>query len=47
MLVTERDERLQLEGGVSEPDADVQRVLGVRRGTTVPAWHAWLTLHKV
>ena len=37
----------QLEGGVSEPDADVQRVLGVRRGTTVPAWHAWLTLHKV
>ena len=31
----------------AEPSADLDSVLLVRRGTTVPAWHAWLTLHKV
>ena len=41
-------QELKLAGAVaSEPSADVDRVLSVRRGTTVPSWHAWVTLHKV
>ena len=40
-------QELKLAGGVAEPSADMQQVLSVRRGTTVPAWQAFLTLHKV
>ena len=40
-------QELKLAGAGAEPSAELQRVLLVRRGTTVPAWHAWYTLHKV
>ena len=40
-------QELKAAGATTEPNADLDGVLLVRRGTTVPAWHAWLTLHKV